>query len=75
MKTRVLRFQALDGKDVSFPVPKSVNPYLAEKAIKKAHQGHDADLVYLHLTRSETEFVAEVIATLEEHRPKAEAAS
>lgn len=68
---RVLRFQALDGSDVQFPVPRGVNPYLAQKAIEKAHRGLEPDLVDFGLTEGETRFVAEVIARLEEHRKAA----
>jgi len=68
---RVLRYQALDGADVTFPVPKGVNHYLAAKAIDKAHRGMEPDLVDFGLTEGETRFVAEVVAKLEEHKAKA----
>lgn len=70
---RALRFKALDGEDVAFPIPRGVNPYLAQKAIEKVHKGGDEAAVMFGLTREETEFVATVIAGLEAHRPKAEA--
>ena len=70
---RVLKFQALDGADVTVPVPKNVNHYLALKAIEKVHKGGDEAAVMFGLTHDETAFVAEVIARLEEHRPKAAA--
>jgi hypothetical protein len=66
--SKVLRFKALDGQDVEFKIPKGVNPYLARRAIERAHQGDDAALVDYGLLRSEVEFVAKVVATLEAHR-------
>ena len=68
-----LAFAALDGEMLAFDVPKGCNRYLVERAIKRLHLGEDADLVAFGLTRSETIFVAEVAAKLEDHRPKAEA--
>jgi hypothetical protein len=70
---KTLRFKALDGEDVAFPVPKGVNPYLAQRAIEKVHRGGDEAAVMFGLTHDETAFVAEVIAKLEAHRPKAAA--
>ena len=68
---RVLRFQALDGEDVTVPVPRHVNGYLAQRALEAIHRGGDEAAVMFGLTRAEAEFVAEVVAKLEEHRPKA----
>lgn len=64
-------FMALDGSVLKFDIPKGCNQFLIERAIRRLHKGEDADIVGLGLTRRETEFVAEVVAKLEEHRPKA----
>lgn len=69
-----LTFRALDDSIVSFPVPKGVNRFLVLKAVEKMHKGLEPDLVDFGLTRAETEMVAEIVATLEEHRTKSEAA-
>lgn len=71
---RTLSFQALDGARVSFRVPKHVNGYLAERALKAIHEGGDEAAAMFHLTREESEFVARMVAELERHRPRGEAA-
>ncbi len=68
-----LGFIALDGERVEFAIPRGVNGYLAKRAIEKAHRGEEAELVDFGLTRREVEFVAEVVAKLEEHRKAATA--
>ncbi len=65
---RVIGFKALDDTQLVFDVPRGVNRFLALKAIEKVHKGGDEAMVMFGLTRAESEFVAEVIATLEEHR-------
>ena len=66
------RFQALDGVDLAFSVPRGVNHRLALRAIQRVHEGGDAEIPAF-LTKAETEFVAKVIAELEAHRPKGDA--
>ena len=68
-----LTYRAHDNEIVSFKVPAGCNRWLVQKAVEKAHKGIEPDLVDFGLTRAETELVAEIVATLEEHKAKAEA--
>lgn len=63
-----LAFTAIDGERLLFDVPKHVNRWLVLRAVEKRHNGGDAALAEVGLTRRETEVVAEIVAKLEEHR-------
>lgn len=68
---RRLGFVCLDGERIEVDVPRGVNGYLVKRAIERVHKGEDADLVDFGLTRREVEFVAEMVAKLDEHRKAA----
>jgi hypothetical protein len=67
--TREISFTALDGERLTFKIPAKCNAFLVQKACEKAHKGLEPDMVDFGLTRTETEFVAEIVAKLEEHIP------
>lgn len=68
-----LAFVAHDGETLTFELPRKVNKYLVTRAIQRLHRGDESELVGFGLTRAETEFVAEVVARLEERKRRAEA--
>ena len=70
-----LVYRAHDDEIVSFQVPPGCNRWLVQKAVEKIHKHGDDAAVFFGLTRAETELAAEIVATLEEHKAKAEAAS
>ena len=67
---RRIAFKALDDEIVAFDVPRGVNHRLVLKAVQRVHESGDAAIPPF-LTKTETEFVARVVAELEAHRPEA----
>lgn len=72
---RALTFTANDDQIRAWPLPRHASPHLIMRAVDKAASEGDDALADMGLTLSETTLVAEIVAWLEEHKAKTEAAA
>jgi hypothetical protein len=63
-----ITYIALDGERLDFPVKKTVNRHLVASAVKRIHQGQDADRAVRGLTSAEYALVLQIIEKLQNHR-------
>ena len=68
MNQNPMVYVAYDGQRLEFKVVKGVNRALVARAIRKIHDGGDADLVTRGLTEPEVALLLDVVSTLESHR-------
>lgn len=70
MNPQTIAFDALDDARLTFMLPRRANKSLILRALRLVHEGKALEGACSLLTRTEREFVLDVIAELEAHRPK-----